>query len=155
MKRACVSQGMCFWGFAGRWHRTIRIRIRIAAASHDTMPLSAESKPWKAQEESTSKKDAKSVWNPLFSSVSRASTSSTFLREAREAPSQKKGLEEGWPRKCATCLQNGIFLKSPISRISDHTQFCAKKRSPFHALKQVVSEDPARLLTLPGPLINS
>ena len=34
------SQCLCFWRFAGRWHRTIRIRIRIAAASHDTMPLS-------------------------------------------------------------------------------------------------------------------
>ena len=30
-KRACVSQGLCFWRFAGRWHRTIRIGIRIAA----------------------------------------------------------------------------------------------------------------------------
>ena len=38
-KRACVSQGMCFWRFAGRWHRAIRIRIRIAAASLDAMPL--------------------------------------------------------------------------------------------------------------------
>ena len=38
-KWACVSQCLCFGRFAGRWHRTIRIRIRIAAASHDTMPL--------------------------------------------------------------------------------------------------------------------
>ena len=38
-KWAFVSQRLCFWRFAGRWHRTIRIRIRIAAASHDTMPL--------------------------------------------------------------------------------------------------------------------
>ena len=37
---ACVSQGLCFWRFAGHWHRTIRIRIRIAAESRDTMPLS-------------------------------------------------------------------------------------------------------------------
>ena len=31
---------LCFWRFAGCWQRTIRFRIRIAAASHDTMPLS-------------------------------------------------------------------------------------------------------------------
>ena len=36
---AFVSQGLCFWRFAGRWHRTIRIRSQIAARSHDTMPL--------------------------------------------------------------------------------------------------------------------
>ena len=32
-------QGLCFWHFAGRSHRKIRIRIRIAANSRDTMPL--------------------------------------------------------------------------------------------------------------------
>ena len=40
-KNGRVSQGLCFGRFARRWHRTIRIRIRIAAASHDTMPLSS------------------------------------------------------------------------------------------------------------------
>ena len=40
-KRAYVSQGLCFSRFAGRWHCTIRIRICVAAASHDTMPLRA------------------------------------------------------------------------------------------------------------------
>ena len=29
-----------FWRFAGRWHPTIRIHIRTATTSHDTMPLS-------------------------------------------------------------------------------------------------------------------
>ena len=41
-KRAFVSQGLCFWRFAGRSHLTIRARIRIAAESHDTMPLRSE-----------------------------------------------------------------------------------------------------------------
>ena len=31
----------CFWRFAGRSHRTIRIRIQIAAASSDTWPRSS------------------------------------------------------------------------------------------------------------------
>ena len=35
--------GGFFWRFAGRWHRTTRIHIRIAAESHDTMPLSSSS----------------------------------------------------------------------------------------------------------------
>ena len=39
------KKALCFARFArlafvGRWHRTIRIRIRIAPESHDTMPLS-------------------------------------------------------------------------------------------------------------------
>ena len=38
-KRAFVLQGLNLnFDFAGRWHRTIRIRIRTAAGSHDTMP---------------------------------------------------------------------------------------------------------------------
>ena len=37
-----VSQDFGFWHFAGRSHRTIRIRIRIAAQSHDTMPLRSQ-----------------------------------------------------------------------------------------------------------------
>ena len=45
-KWACVSQRLCFGRFAGRWHRTIRIRIRIAATSRDTMPLRFQSRHW-------------------------------------------------------------------------------------------------------------
>ena len=78
----------------------------------------------------------------------RASTSSTFLRQARRAPRGKKGLKEGWPKKCAKCLENGIFLKSPISRILAHTQFCAKKTLPISRCK-------TSGFRRPGPLINS
>ena len=35
-RRVCV-----FWRFVGRWHRTIRIRIRTAAESQHTMPPSS------------------------------------------------------------------------------------------------------------------
>ena len=42
MTQAFVSQGSCFWRFTGRLHRTIRIRIRTAAESHDPMPLSSD-----------------------------------------------------------------------------------------------------------------
>ena len=34
-KRAFVAQGLCFSRFAGRWHHTIRIRIRIARYNPD------------------------------------------------------------------------------------------------------------------------
>ena len=44
-KRAFLSQSVGFRCFAGRSHRMIRIRIRIAAASHDTMPLSESHGP--------------------------------------------------------------------------------------------------------------
>ena len=39
-RRVCV-----FWRFAGCWHRTIRIRIRIAAELHDAMLLSSVPSP--------------------------------------------------------------------------------------------------------------
>ena len=35
--RSVSAQGLCSWRFACRSHRTIRIRVRIAAESHDTI----------------------------------------------------------------------------------------------------------------------
>ena len=66
---------------------------------------------------------------------------------------QKK--TEGEPRKKRSALipQNAFFQKPPIShlRFSD----VAKCKPQFRTIEQVVSETTGRLLTLPGPLINS
>ena len=72
-KMGLVSQCLCFWPFAGHWYRTIRIRIRIAAASHDTMPLRSLlfwglrppfTEPKHRKPEKSQKSLSRGVWDP-------------------------------------------------------------------------------------------
>ena len=96
-----------------------------------------------------------SLRNPLFCGVSRVSTSTAVLPQDSRPESRKKGFQEGWPKKRAKNLENVHFAKRSISRFSRHRRFPRKPVTPFRTIKQAVSEDPDRLLTLPRPLINS
>ena len=96
---------------------------------------------------------------PLFCSVSRVSTSTPVLPGDRRPESRKRGLKEGWSKKnVQKASKMALLRKGRFRYFLIIVDFPRKPGTPFRTIKQVVSEDPARLLThktrKSGPLSN-
>ena len=68
---------------------------------------------------------------------------------------QKRTSGEGSQKNAQKDSKRAILQKGRLRDFLVVADFPRKTVTPFRTIKQAVSEDPDRLLTLPGPLINS
>ena len=90
----------------------------------------------------------KSVRNPLFRSVSRVSTSSTFVRRARRAPTKKNPQRRVAKKVRKRPWKWHFSEKADVANFWTYAIFREKTRTPFRASKHCG-------FRRPGPLINS